>query len=391
MEAINEIGIRENGMKILFCGTMVPETIEYQIKNISAAGNRFQNNMINNLKSLGHKVDTVSYIAVNIPKALRDELLEEEFCDSNGEIKNHYIYRKNDGCKATFQAVRQCKETVQSLIQEYDVIFCYNIFYSFLFLPKLAQRFEKKSILILADYSGPESFYNQKSKLYARMQKWVMCQYDIVVGLSANVQKYLNPEQRFILMEGGIDEGLYNRFAERSKHAGDKVVFMYSGLLSKVTGVDILLQAIMRMKEEGFTLWISGKGDLEQQVRDAAEKDDRICYLGHMEYDEYIETLKKVDVLINPRNMEFPENQNNFPSKIMDYLATGKEIISSKFVGWEKFADNIVFYDDLNMLEKEIKMFLNEKTITKDVYEKNRATAHDYLWKNQLNGILEKL
>ena len=83
-EAINEIGIRENGMKILFCGTMVPETIEYQIKNISAAGNRFQNNMINNLKSLGHKVDTVSYIAVNIPKALRDELLEEEFCDSNG-------------------------------------------------------------------------------------------------------------------------------------------------------------------------------------------------------------------------------------------------------------------------------------------------------------------
>ena len=375
-------------MKILFCGTVVPESIEYQVKDISAAGNRFQNNMVCNLKTLGHEVETVSYVAMEIPKVLKDMLLEKDsFNDSSG-AKSHYIFRQNGGFKDTLLAVKKCKEIVRNLISKYDLVLCYNVFYSFFFIPELAKRFQKKNILILADYSGPESYHSIKNKIYARMQMQIMRQYNKVIGLSANIQKKLKPGQKFLLMEGGIDENFYNQFAEKSSQNEGKVIFMYSGLLSKVTGVDILLHAVLEMKEKSFELRISGKGDLEQQVCDAAENDERICYLGHMEYDEYIENLKKVDVLINPRNMELPENQNNFPSKIMDYLATGKAILSSKFIGWKKFEEGIIFYDNTDMLKHEMENFISGQYVREDIYEKNRQMASDYLWKNQLKRIL---
>ena len=374
-------------MNILFCGTWVPEIIEYRIKNISAAGNRFQNNMICNLKALGHEVDVISYISIEIPEELKIEFLDGGSSNRDNIIKHFCILRENGGSMATLQSVKKCKKTVRELISKYDVILCYNVFYSFFFLPKMAKRFQKKNILILADYSGVESYHSIKNKLYAGMQMWVMRQYDMVVGLSANIQKKIKPDQQFLLMEGGIDENFYNRFSEKSSRNKEKVIFMYSGLLSKVTGVDILLQAVTEINEKGFELWISGKGYLEQQVCEASKRDNRICYLGHMEYNEYIETLKKVDVLINPRNMSLPENQNNFPSKIMDYLATGKDILSSKFVGWEKFDENIIFYDDENMLKDEMEKYICGRYIIGENYKKNRKLAIDFLWKNQLKRI----
>lgn len=374
-------------MKILFCGTAVPDSIEYQVRDISAAGNRFQNNMIRNLKDLGHQVDIVSYVAMEIPGELGYELLDRNTATDGGGTENHYILREDGGMKSTLQAIKKCRETVQHLIPKYDTIFCYNVFYSFFFLPRSVRKFQKRSVLILADYSGAESYHSIKNKLYAGMQMWVMRQYDTVVGLSSNIQKKIKPDQQFLLMEGGIDENFYNRFSEKSSRNKEKVIFMYSGLLSKVTGVDILLQAVTEINEKGFELWISGKGDLEQQVCEASKRDNRICYLGHMEYNEYIETLEKVDVLINPRNMSLPENQNNFPSKIMDYLATGKDILSSKFVGWEKFDENIIFYDDENMLKDEMEKYICGRHIIGENYEKNRKLAIDFLWKNQLKRI----
>lgn len=375
-------------MKILFCGTAVPDTIEYQVKNISAAGNRFQKNIICNLKMLGHEVDTVSYVAMEIPEILKGELLNGDAVDKGCKGKQYYIFRQNGGIRATLQAIKKCRETVRKIIVDYDVVFCYNVFYSYLFLPQMAGKLHKRNILILADYSGPESFCNLKNKCYALVQRRIMRQYDVVVGLSANIQKNLKENQQFILMEGGIDERFYNHFTEKKMQSDHEMIFMYSGLLSKVTGVDILLQVASEMKEKDFRLWISGKGDLEQQVREVAEKNERICYLGHMEYDKYIKTLNDADVLINPRNMNLPENQNNFPSKVMDYLATGKTVISSKFVGWEKFRENIIFYDDVDMLKQEMEKCISGQYVKTDVYEKNRQMAFGYLWRNQLKRIL---
>lgn len=190
-------------------------------------------------------------------------------------------------------------------------------------------------------------------------------------------------------MEGGIDEELYDSFVYRSHEEGAPITFMYSGLLNHVTGVNLLLDAMKQVERQDIRLWISGKGELEEAVKTAAEEDDRICYLGHLPYEEYIRKLQEADVLVNPRDMSLPENQNNFPSKIMDYLAAGKVIVSTRFAGWEMFEENIFFcgdsVNDIGEYFEHVKERLPEEKI---VFKRNREKAKGFEWSVQLKRLL---
>ncbi len=360
-------------MKILFCGTSVPEQVEYQVKDISAAGNRFQNNMITNLRRCGHKVTECCYMAVPIPEKAREELTGNIVFKSNGFLKSLLGYQK----------------LVRKLLDDSDVVMCYNITYAWVLLPWWARRRKKTAIAIIADYSEASCYSSIFGKLYAYCQGLSMRRFDIVVGLSGNIRDKLKRKQRFVLMEGGIDRKLYDSFTYKPHEVGAPIKIMYSGLLNHVTGVDLLLDAMKKIQRKDIRLQISGKGGLEELIRKAAREDERIVYLGHLPYEEYIQCLQAADVLVNPRNMDLPENQNNFPSKIMDYLAAGKLIISTRFAGWERFKDNICFCDNvIEFVDKLENVNIGNQT---EIFENNRALAEEFLWEEQIQRIMGKL
>lgn len=369
--------------KLLFCGTNVPDTIEYKVKYISAAGNRFQNNVIANLKSLSYEIKNLSFIGVPLP----DEIITELKSDSL--TKDYLTYPKSG-----FASILGFHKLLKQEINDSELVMCYNITYAWLLLPFICRKKRKKSCVILADYSGVESYTSLFRKLYAKAQLLSLRNYDLVVGLSANIHGKLKAKQKFILMEGGIDDTFYRFFNKpKVKNGNEPVVIMYSGLLSKVTGVDLLLEAITKTDHNNVRFVITGKGDLEEQVKKAAKEDDRIDFKGHLSYENYMEELQSCDILINPRNMNLPENQNNFPSKIMDYIATGKLIISTKFVGWERFEETIAFCQcDENSLAFAIQNAISESEKGNAlVYEKNREFASQFAWNNQINKIMKQL
>ncbi len=352
-------------MKILFCGTMVPEEIEYQVKDISAAGNRFQNNMIRNLKRAGYEVTSCSFLGMNIPDSVKKQL------------KGNYVFKDS----GLLRGIQEYSGLIKRTMSDTETVICYNIAYAWLILPLMAKRRHKRSIVIVADYSESVSYKSIAGKVYAGLQLWSMRQFDTVVGLSENIKDKLRKKQCFILMEGGIDEELYNAFSYRPHKKGAPIIFMYAGLLNHVTGVNLLLDAMKQVKRQDIRLWISGKGELEEAVRAAAKEDDRICYLGHLPYEEYIQKLEEADVLVNPRDMSLPENRNNFPSKIMDYLAAGKMIVSTRFAGWERFEENIVFCENgEDCLEVCLEMVMDQRK----VFQKNRERAKQFEWGIQL-------
>lgn len=352
---------------------MVPEETEYRVKDISAAGNRFQNNMIKNLKRAGYEVIPCSFLGMDIPTDIKETLF------------GNYIYKDKGVLRGIWDYYRLLKRTMSDT----EIVMCYNIAYSWIILPLMAKKRHKQSIVIVADYSESVSYKSIAGKLYAKIQLWSMRQFDTVIGLSENIRYKLRKRQRFILMEGGIDEEFYNAFVYRPHKEGMPVTFMYSGLLNHVTGVNMLLEAMRRVERQDIRLFISGKGELEEAVTAAAEGDDRICYLGHLPYEEYIQKLQEADVLVNPRDMSLPENQNNFPSKVMDYLAAGKVIISTKFAGWERFRENVVFCE--NGIEGIKKNLDNANQLIDEgsIFRKNRENAKRFKWEMQLKKILE--
>lgn len=361
-------------MKVLFCGTMVPEETEYRVRDISAAGNRFQNNMIKNLRRAGYEVVSCSFLGMDIPDDIKKKLT------------GNYVFKD----KNLLKAIRDFHGRLKRTMSDTETVICYNIAYAWLFLPFMARKMHKRSIVVMADYSESISYKSIAGKLYAKLQLWSMRRFDTVIGLSGKIKDKLRKKQRFVLMEGGIDEELYDSFVYRPHEEGTPITFMYSGLLNHVTGVNLLLDAMKRVERQEIRLWVSGKGELEEAVKTAAEEDDRICYLGHLPYEEYIQKLQEADVLVNPRDMSLPENQNNFPSKIMDYLAAGKVIVSTRFAGWERFEENIVFCGNLADAISECIECLDEyQTDAEKQYVKNREMAKKFRWEEQIKNLWE--
>lgn len=363
-------------MKLIMCGTMVPSEYENRIQYLSNAANRFQLNFVKEMKK-ECAIKIYSYLGIAV-----DEKVQKELSQENGDVKVHF--RTAD----RLTGVMIYKRVVKQALKQADCLLTYNVTYAWMFAPALARRLGKKSALILADYSGEESYHSFVRRLYARLHLKVIQKYDVVIGLSETTRRYLKPNQRFLCVEGGIDQDVYDYFGQSSadehQHEDGITTYMYAGILEPVTGVDMLLKAFFKISNPAIRLKISGKGSLEKLVQEATKRDERITYLGCVPYEEYLCNLQQADVLVNPRNMNLPENDNNFPSKIMEYLATGKPIISTRFPGWEKYNGHIAFCEST---VDGLQAALESADVGKDGVKEQRKFAASFLWSNQVKKI----
>ena len=104
---------------------------------------------------------------------------------------------------------------------------------------------------------------------------------------------------------------------------------LFSGVLLAANGLPLLLDAFAQVSDPTINLWISGRGEMQSQVEKAARSDSRIRYWGFVDRWELLKIMKSSRVLINPRPASLPEHRYNFPSKILEYLAVGRPVIST--------------------------------------------------------------
>lgn len=114
---------------------------------------------------------------------------------------------------------------------------------------------------------------------------------------------------------------------KNSSKTFDHTSFLFSGSLSKVTGIDLALKVFAKQPE--LILHISGKGELVDMVKQYSEKKSNIIYHGFMDVDSYKKMSEQIDFCLSLRNPSLPENRNNFPSKSLEYLSDGKILIST--------------------------------------------------------------
>ena len=103
----------------------------------------------------------------------------------------------------------------------------------------------------------------------------------------------------------------------------------FAGALSESAGVNLLLDAIPHVQDPSLEFWFSGRGVLEERVKQQAASDPRIRFFGFVTESEYSDMLQKAALLVNPRPSRLLENRYNFPSKLMEYLAAGRPILST--------------------------------------------------------------
>ena len=127
-----------------------------------------------------------------------------------------------------------------------------------------------------------------------------------------------------------VIEGIYN--PEEDKNTSEKLkekVVLYTGDLGKRYGIVDLLKAFHGIKGDDYRLWLCGDGDSKEDINRYASIDNRIRYLGLKCRREIINLQKSATLLVNPRHSSEEYTRYSFPSKTMEYMASGTPTLMS--------------------------------------------------------------
>lgn len=211
------------------------------------------------------------------------------------------------------------------------VVMCDIVFGELSFGVWLATRFRSiKTTAVVTDVPMFRAYDIKKGikTWLATLKQSLISNYGSYVFLTEQMNKTLNRANRpYALVEGFADlraadepNLLENKYPEK--------VCMMAGLLIPACGIDLLLEAFQKVKDPHARLVVYGSGTSTDNVKNASEIDPRICYLGELTNGEIMREEKKVTLLINPRPPEGEFIAYSFPSKNMEYIASGTPMLA---------------------------------------------------------------
>ena len=104
--------------------------------------------------------------------------------------------------------------------------------------------------------------------------------------------------------------------------------FLLCGVMNEaISQTSMVLRAFSRMPN--CELHITGLPDDVALAREWAEKCQNIHFHGMLSFDDYLQLLDSITFMLSTRNPQSPENQCNFPSKILEALLHNRAVIST--------------------------------------------------------------
>ena len=195
-----------------------------------------------------------------------------------------------------------------------------------------------------------------------------------------------------------IVEGIYRGeiVAQNDAPKGFEKIIMYSGGLHARYGIVDLIQAFALIPDVNYRLWVCGTGDAISIIKECSERDNRIQYLGSLPSEKVRELQRCATLLVNPRHSNEEFTRYSFPSKTIEYLASGTPVLMSHLPCIPAEYDDYLFYfndESVNGMKESIikvcsldKAELQERGLRAQAFVKEQKVP-----KNQIKRVLELL
>ena len=337
-------------MNIIFLGGFFPEqfTNSILIKSklqVQHAANNFQWAFIKGLEqNLNHPIKLITAPFIGwYPKYYTDLFINTASFSNNGD--------KNTGVLVGFLNLPLIKNVFRFfnlypvinkylLRDERNVLIIYSLDFDLL---KVALSAKKKNpntticVIITDCYDWKENNgYLHKFKLkhiVNQLPLKLLAKIDCFVVLTDKMVDYLKIGNKpWVRIEGLYDE-MENSYVDSNQKDPSNKIILYTGTLEYPYGIVALLEAFKLIKADNYRLWICGSGSGVNMVIKCAKEDERITYYGIVDKQKIAELQNKATILVNPRNTIGQYNQYSFPSKTMEYLASGTPALIYKLDG----------------------------------------------------------
>ena len=151
--------------------------------------------------------------------------------------------------------------------------------------------------------------------------------------LTEAMNGYLNKKGKpYVILEGHSDITMGDRLPSMDKKSEKRICF-YAGGVSKQYGLGNLVEGFRMAKPENAQLHIYGPGDYVKELQKIAEEDDSIFYGGMLLNTEIVDREQQATLLVNPRPTNEEYVKYSFPSKTMEYMASGTPVLTTVLPG----------------------------------------------------------
>ena len=363
---------------IIFLGTLFSREDEKRLlktskRGLQGAANNYQWGLLQGLSQVcGQPILTINSIPMGTFPRHSSVLFQRASVEKTPEAEIHsHSYINLPLIKQRQReryAYRSLKKLISSSTEPVTVI-VYSLYNPYLkSLNRLKKRgFDFRYILVVTDLPG-EYGVESENRVIRMLQRKIGKQ-DLVLSQAADGYVLLTEQMTVPLSVGNkpytVIEGVYN-YREPDKGKIEKQVppvILYTGALDAALGLDTLIEAFHKLPAGRAQLHIAGGGPFVGELEQICRENPNIHYMGYLSKQEIDVRQRSATILVNPRSGDKEFTKYSFPSKTIEYMATGTPVVMNRLPGVPAEYEQYVFFTERDdavglaqMLEKVLAM-----------------------------------
>ena len=357
-------------MKIIYISTSCPlldaEVLNKRLKHkMQVSSNKYHNSLIEGLVENNQYI--YSIYALPITNKLSNKIFWKEKCKLNK--KSNYLQLGFVNLPIikyitiNFNLNKKIKKIIKDNNNEKIIILFDGAFVSiYPTLKKYIKLIPTYAIIAdvyeyMADVKNSSKYkkiiVNNVKKYIKKINKFIKG----YVFLNENMNELYNSDN-YVVVEGIVSnlikKGIECKINKKNK---SKKIILYAGGLLEKFGIKNLINAFKLIENSNYELHLYGYTDIEDYILSAEHSDKRIKYFGMKETEIVYEAEKNATLLVNPRPTNYEFQKYSFPSKLIEYMASGTPVVTTKIDGMPKEYDKYLFYfDDYSVKGLKIKI-----------------------------------
>ena len=363
---------------VIYVTSVLPENRETQMIQNEGSKASIQAFKYHRLLCEGLSANEINVTVITYNKYNKTIEIDDGMEELIGSVKYHYIVPKHRGVSAYLELFAKTYREVMKSIEKDTVIFCdvlnATISYAALWA---AKRKGVESVAIVTDFPdmSRKSINGKMSwQIIERCSKWIL--------LTDQMYDYLGRKKKAVILEGHVDKKMSDRDNTLEKKDFPRRC-IYAGSLKRKYGITKLIQAFEEADIEDAELHIYGAGEIEDDLKKMSSP--HIYYHGVVPNPSVVRDEIRATLLINPRPTDGEYTRYSFPSKNLEYMASGTPVLTTKLAGMPKeYYDYVYLFDDETVegMKKTLIAVLNNPA--SELHKKGMA-AKEFVLENKSN------
>ncbi|OUP75316.1 hypothetical protein B5F08_11415 [Anaeromassilibacillus sp. An172] len=222
-----------------------------------------------------------------------------------------------------------------------------------------------------------------------KLLNYLLEKYDGYIILTKYIDDLINDQKKpSIVIEGSCDYRIAEQYYQMRK--SEKKICMFAGSLTKSIGLELFIKAFIDANIPDALLCIYGDGELKEYIIEITSKYKNIFFGGQITNEEIVKLQMEATVLINPRFTSVGYAKYSFPSKVIECMASGTPLLTTKLAGIPEEYFNYTYCIEDDQYVSYLNSIKNVLGLSVDELEKKGKMAQNFVMKNKTNIIQGK-